>query len=128
MEREHIDFVTPEDKHKIVVKAWLTARERRSIRGVLLDGIKFSMKDDEETVKDKDGKEVKKSPIADYNLEGSSLDKMQDVTLKTVIISVNGETKDVLDAVLDMKEGDFNFIVKEIDKITGSLDEDSKKK
>jgi len=115
-EREHIDFVTPEDKHKVIIKAWLTARERRSIRSVLLDGIKFSVKEGEE------------SPISDYNLEGSSLDKMQDIALTTVVISVNEKTDNILDTILEMKEVDFDFIIKEIDKITGSLDEDTKKK
>lgn len=118
MERETKEIVTPLGQNKIVIKAWLTGRERRAIRSVLLEGVSFSATSNEE-----------ENATPDYNFQGSALDKMQDKALETVVVSVDGKTENVLDILLDeLKEQDFEFVLAEIDKVTGGLSEEDKKK
>ena len=115
MEREKREVVTPVGKVKVILKAWLTGRERREIRSVLLEEVKFGQTSEGETT-------------PEYNIQGSVLDKAQDKSFETVIISIGEKTDNIVDTVLDMRDEDFDFITKEIDKITASIDEESKKK
>ena len=116
-ERENKEIVTPIGQHKIKIKTWLTARERRDIRSVLLENVQFAMKEGEE------------NPVSDYKLSANSLNQMQDKTLQTMIIDINGSTETILDTVLDMKEKDYDFIISEIDKITNDkIEAETKKK
>lgn len=115
MEREKKEIITPIGKVKVVLKAWLTGRERREIRSVLLEEIKFGQSSDGETT-------------PEYNIQGSVLEKAQDKAFETVIISIGENAEKVVDSVLDMRDEDFDFVVKEIDKITGGIDEEGKKK
>ncbi len=115
-ERESIEIVTPIVKKKVLLKAWLTGREQRNIRSALLNGIKFSANPDEKVT-------------PDYNFDGNTLNKMQDVSVENVVISVEGVTDNILDNILEMNSKDSDFIMQEIDKITKTnLSEEDKKK
>lgn len=115
-ERESNEIVTPVENKKVLLKAWLTGREQRNIRSSLLSGIKFSANSDEKSV-------------PDYNFDGDTLNKMQDVSIKNVVISIEGVTDNILDTILDMNSKDSDFIMQEIEKITKTnLSEEDKKK
>ena len=115
MERENIKVTTPTGKQEIVLKAWLTGKERREIRSVLLDEVKFGQSDDGEAT-------------PEYNIQGSVLNLAQDKAFEVVVISVDGNTEKLVETILNMRDTDTEFIVKEIDKITGGIDEETKKK
>ena len=119
-ERETKEIVTPIGAIKVVLKSWLTGRESREIRSVLLDNVDFS-------AVPKDANQ-ESDLVPDYKIKGSVLEEAQDKAFETVIVSVDGKTEKVADIVLDMRDEDFDFVVKEIDKITGSIDEETKKK
>ena len=115
MDRETKEIVTPIGKAKVVLKAWLTGRERREIRTVLLQEVKFER--------------TGESDIApEYSIQGSVLNKAQDKAFESVVVSVNGSTEKIIDTILDMRDEDFDFVVKEIDMVTGGIDEEGKKK
>lgn len=117
MEREYNELITPVSGQKVKVKAWLTGRERREIRSSLLDGVKFSPQVNGD------------APVSsDYQINASSIDKMQDIALKTIVVAVDDSTENILDRILDMRDEDYEFIVKEVEKVTNGLDEQSKKK
>ena len=116
MERETKDITTPIGQQKVILKAWLTGRERRDIRSVILEEVKFEQ--------NADGSDV----TPGYNISGSVLNKAQDKAFESVVVSVDGNTEKIVDTILDMRDEDFDFIVKEIDKITGGIDEEGKKK
>lgn len=115
-EREYKEIVTPIDGHKLKIKAWLTGRERREIRSVLLSGVSFSATDDAE------------NPVPDYKFDGKSLDIMQDKSIENIVVEVNGKTENVLNDILDMKEKDYEFVIKEIDKVTSGINPEEEKK
>ena len=97
-ERENKKLTTPVDKHEVVIKSWLTGREKRLIQSVYLDEVTFG------------GKE--------YQVKGELLTKAQDAALLQLIVSVNGDPKDILEKLLDFRSEDFDFVVAEINKIT----------
>ena len=115
MERDTTTVTTPVGNHTIVLKQWLTAREQRSIRAVYLNDLKVSQNDKGENE-------------ADYIISGGMLEKAQDAAITAVVASVNGETEGCLEKILDMRDADYQFIVAEINKITGGTSEEDKKK
>lgn len=107
MERETKKITTPVDKHEVVVKTWLTAREKRAISAVFLDKAKFS------------------GESKNFDIDGSALNELQDTQIENVVISVNGVQEKVLDLCLDMKDKDYEAVLKAIDEVVNP--ESSKK-
>lgn len=116
MERETKEVTTPIGQQKVVLKEWLTGRERRDIRSVLLEEVNFEQNTDSSEAK----------PA--YKIHGSVLNKAQDKAFESVVVSVDGNAENIVNIILDMRDEDFDFIQKEIDKITGGIDEEDKKK
>lgn len=108
MDRETIKIKTPIGKQELVLKAWLTGGEKRDITNSLINGLKV------------DG-----AGAADLNMTSDLVNKSQDAALEIIIISIDGETEDIVKTVLDMRSKDFDYIVEEINKIT--TDEELKK-
>lgn len=111
MEREYIDFATPKTQTKIVIKAWLTGREKRAIQSVYLNNASFK----DEAVE----------------IKGDLVTKAQDEAIKTVVVSVGevkGDADKVLEALLDLHDEDYQFVLKEINKMTREKDEEIAKK
>lgn len=117
MEREYKEITTPISGVKIKLKSWLTGREQRAIRAVLLEGVSFAPTENDPT-----------KPTTSYELSAKALDNMQDTKLTTVVVSVNDKTDNILDLLLELHHADYEFVVGEVNKITDSFDEDSKKK
>lgn len=120
MERETKEITTPIGNNKVVLKAWLTGRERREIRSVLLDNVNFSA--------GSKGADQEGDLQPDYEIKGSILEEAQNKAMETVVISIDGVAENIVDTLLDMRDTDFEFVSEEINKITGDTDEESKKK
>lgn len=121
MERETIEIVTPVASHKVVIKKWLTGRERREIRAVLFSGISIAVNPDETD------EETREKAKDNYQFNGELLNKMNDKKIEAVVESVDGSNENVLDKVLDMHEEDYAFVVAEVDKASGDLPTEEKK-
>lgn len=121
MERETKTFTTPISKQSVVVKTYLTGREKRALTNVFLQGgLSFNA-------------DTKNVSGIDFKL----VDQEQDLTLRTVIVSIDGK-KDgeavegsapfsVVDAVLDMRAEDMEAVVKEINAVKGDASFEEKK-
>ena len=94
---------TPIGKQKVELKCWLTGRDRRAIDSVFYEDVKIGMVDNKPDV---DG------------FKGSLINKAQDRLLEVIVVSVDGVTEGCLDKVLEMREDDFNFVLKEVEEIT----------
>ena len=99
--RETIEIETP-NKHKVVLKSWLTGREKRGLKKPLMNRMKLDI----------EGKGV----LEDAHL-GELYEEMEDLTIKAVVVSVDGDTENVVEKVLNLKEEDYDFVLAEIDKI-----------
>lgn len=116
MNRETKAIKTPVSAHEIVILTYLTGREKRTLTNVYLD---------EKLNYDAESKKVE-------GISPASINRAQDVAWKTVIVSFDGK-KDgengfsVVDAVLDLRSEDYNFVVAEVNAITSDKDFDQKK-
>ena len=95
------EFKTQSGEHVVIAKAYLTGYDKRAYRKVLID-LQTSGKGG--------------------TAEG--LDEADDVTIKTIVISVDGDTN-VLDKVLGMRSDDYEEVM---DYIKLILNGDDKKK
>ena len=110
-QRETVTISTPVDAHTVVLKSYLTGREKREIKNAELPrSFNYSMEDGVQGI----------DPVAFTN-------NSEDMTLKTVIVSIDGNaTGDFVDLVLSMKSKDSDFIIAEINKIVSGLTEEKK--
>lgn len=111
MEREYITIDTPVSKTKVVLKSWLTGREKRTIQAVYLNEASF--KDNAVEIK------------------GDLVSKAQDEAIRTIVVSVGdvkGEPEKVLNALLDLHDDDYQTVIAEINKLTREKDEETAKK
>lgn len=96
---ENTTIETPIDKHKVVLKLWITGGEARELRNVFLSKIGF-------------GEEKEKYNSAEVANEA------ENKAIEMIVISIDGEIEGILDKILNMRSKDFNFVMKEINKIS----------
>ena len=106
MEREFITIVTPIGKQEVKFKAWLTGRERRAISEAFMEGTEFVA-----------GETTPKRVFS-----GETINKMRDAAIQAIVVSIDGNTENTLDKILDMRDTDYDFIVDEVNKINNPPD------
>lgn len=122
MERETKEIVTPVSNQKVVIKEWLTGRERRAIRSVFLKDMDISLSELE-------GAEGAENITRGSNVKANVLEEAENAAIENIVVSVDDKTENVLDTILDMREEDFDFVIKQINAIRESEeDEETKKK
>lgn len=103
-ERETISFETPISKQIVVVKTYLTGREKRDLTNVYLTGgIDFNA-------------ETNNVKGIDYKI----VDKAQDLAWRTVIVSIDGKKDgeiDIVNTILDMRSEDSDFIIAKVNEL-----------
>jgi hypothetical protein len=105
---ETIKTTTPVDKHEVVFKKWITGRDRRGIDSIYYGEIEVGLNQNNPEVK---------------GLKGSTFNKAQDKTIETLVVSVDGKKENVVDAVLDMRAEDFDFVINKMNEITSKKKE-----
>jgi len=100
-EIETKNIKTPIDKHDVVLKAWITGRDKRTLRNIFLGGMKIG-----------------NSGQAESKAEPSKLiEEAEDRAMELIVVSVNGKKEKVIDAILAMKAQDYDFVIAEINKV-----------
>jgi hypothetical protein len=127
MQFEPIEVKTPKTGSTVVIRAFASARLQQALRNLFLKKGKL----DVDTMQKQagQGKEVKPSEIAEFELTADIITESQNVTVEHMVISVNGKTENVLEAILDMPQEDYDFILAEVEKVTkdSTLDDPKKK-
>lgn len=100
MERETKEVITPVDKRKVVIKTYLTGREYREIENVFLKQAKVN------TAGQQSGE-----------FDGSIVKVAEDRLIEQAVVSIDGKAENILNSVLDFKQGDFAFLVKELNEM-----------
>ncbi len=101
MERETIEIITP-NKHKIVLKSYITGLEERQIREVFLEKINISATGE----------------IGNIDLDSKLISQAEDKTIEILVISIDGSKENIVNKIVNLPKEDYNFIIKEINKIT----------
>ena len=103
MERETKEIITPVDKHKVVLNAWITGREKRELRNVFLSKMKVGKA------------ETETNPAV-------LTDEAENKAITMIVVSVDGVKDKIIDKILDMKGKDYDFVIKEINKVSRETD------
>lgn len=111
MNRETLTVTTPISKQVVVLNTYLTGREKRQLTNIFLQGnLQFNT-------------ESKNVSGIDYAL----IDKEQDTVWGLVVVSVDGSSEDVVNKILDMRAEDYDFVVKEVNKVRNDTKFEEKK-
>jgi hypothetical protein len=97
MERKTKTLQTPLGK-ELVLKEYVTARERNELRSILLGNMKF----------DTEGKE-----IGQAELSGNTLELSERKMIEVIITSYDGSAENIADRLLDSTPEEYDFVVKE---------------
>lgn len=102
---ETIKIKTPSGK-EAELKSYLTARERRQIRGVYISAIKPEM--------GTDGKPIMSG------VSGEMMEKAEEMLIRIAVVSYNGSSENILERLLDGQDNaeDYEFLVNEANKIS----------
>lgn len=90
-------------KHTLVVNTYITGREARDIEGALMDKLEMSQSVDR-------GTEI-------TGFKGSQLKERQDFQVKAVIVSFNGNTENIIEAILDLPSTQSEEVMKIVREI-----------
>lgn len=112
MDRETKTIITPIEKHKVVLYSWITGAEKRKIKSVFLKNINMEYSPTGEKGK--------------VQLD-SIVNEAEDLAIDLIVVSVDGKTENKKEAILAMRAEDYDFVVEEINKITGETEFNKKK-
>jgi len=112
MNRETKEIKTPIDGHKVEIKTYITGREQEQIDDILFSQIKVSAG----------------TNINVKELGGSFMTDQTHKLIEIMVVSVNDKKENILDAILDMKKADYQFVLGELNKATTGGNEEERKK
>lgn len=102
MDRETREFTTPSGK-KVVVKTYLTGRESNSVKEGMFKHMKLDVSGAGEPV-------VSEIP-------GTLVIEQERTLLSLIVVSLDGKTDGLVEAILDLRNEDYQAIVAEVNKI-----------
>ena len=122
--RETLEIITPIENHKVVLNAYIIEKELKEIERIWQD-YSITMEMEIEKEGGKDDKSVDKGKVTQKSKSYNLADKMESAenkALELLVVSVNGKTENILEALGNMRPKDFASVKKEIDKITKDED------
>jgi hypothetical protein len=96
--------------HVVVVHTYVTGRELRAIEGAMMDKLEMSQEGDQQKIS---------------GFKGSMLAERQDMQIKAVVVSVDGKTENVVDAVLDLPAKESEEVLDYVKELTEPKKEDA---
>ena len=107
-DRETHTIVTPVKGHIVILKSWINGREKQKIDGAMFSNIATEGQGDQMRPK----------------MSESMIANRENATFETVVVSVDGNSDDVVCQVLEMKAKDYEFVLKQVEDVTeGNFDE-----
>jgi len=103
-ERETKEFVTP-GNHKVVLRTYLTGREMNDIRAAMFSAMKLNMDD------------VQAGKVNVSDIPGSFIVEQEQKALGILLVSVDGNSNNPVDALLDLPASEQDAVIKEVNKI-----------
>ena len=105
------EIVTPIGKSKVVLKDWITGKDSQAIDSAMFAGVGTSV----------DGKKLQPK------LSDTMIADQENASIKAVVVSVDGNDANVVEAVLAMRSADYKFVLAEVDKVINEDGIDEKK-
>lgn len=89
---------------EVVIKDWITAGEQQAVNSVIFDNVKIDMS---EANRREGG-----NPVQDINPKSAV--EMQNKQVEVYVVSVNGETENIMETLLSLPDADFQEVVSHI--------------
>lgn len=105
VERETKLAKLPVSELGVSLKAWITAREKREISSILLEGTTFDAKNNDFS-----------------GINPALLTKLQDKQIELVVISIGDKKEGLAEVALDLREEDFNFLMTQVEEIVNPIE------
>jgi hypothetical protein len=106
IERPTKKLKTPSGK-EVEIKEYLTARERNELRNVFLENMKVDATGDQPSVKE---------------ISGTAVELAEKKLIELAVASYDGSAEKILDRLLDATPDEYDFVVREANKInTGNF-------
>lgn len=105
------EVVTPIGKAKVVLKDWITGKDSQAIDSAMFAGVGTSV----------DGKKLQPK------LSDTMIADQENASIKAVVLSVDGNSENVVEAVLNMRSADYKFVLDQVDKVINEDGIDEKK-
>ena len=96
--------------HAVVVHTFVTGRELRNIEGAMMDKLEMSQKGKEQEI---------------TGFKGSMLADRQDMQIKAVVVSIDGKSDNIVDAVLDLPATESEEVLDYVKDLTESKKEEA---
>lgn len=112
--QDQVQLTLPITKKEVVVRGYVSGAIDAEIQAIVQDGYGLESEIDISS-KTKDDDRVKNSKM---KFSPTSMAKAGQRALELMLISLDGDTNDVYNRVMDLPVGDTEFLQKEIDKIT----------
>lgn len=119
-----IEVKTPFGGNAVVLKQFITGFDDEAIEEIYTSGKHRVEAPDPKAAKDPS---VPK-PKQEMEFDGSVIQRAEREGVKRVVVSVDGQTENVLDLVYNMRSEDTKFVKAEVDKIINPPEADAKKK
>ena len=100
-------------EHEIELKTYLTVRESREIKDILLKNVKFEISGNEPKIND---------------ILPDIFNEMENKTISVIVVSIDSSTENILEKVLDFKNEEYEQLQKEMNIVTGEKELEIKKK
>jgi len=110
--RETKDFET-KGGFKIIANTYITGREMRDIRDCYIGEAEVNLNS------------AKKESIPLSGIKGAVISKAEDISIKALIVSVNGNTENILEEVSNLPSSDYDEVVAYINTITSPKKDNS---
>ena len=95
-------ITTPINKVEVELKDWITGRDEQDIQRPIT------------SVKLQIG--IKGAGVGEIDV-GKAMEESKNIAVQKVVISADGKTGDILNAILDMHKQDYQFVMNEVDKV-----------
>lgn len=100
-DRDTFEIVTPVKGHIVVLRSWITGRESQKIDSAMFKGVGTTG----------DGKRLQPK------LSETMLADQENKSVEIVVVSVDGKDNNLVDTVLNMRKADYDFVLKEVDRV-----------
>jgi len=97
-----MEIITPFIKHKVELKDFITGREANEIQKPVLD-LKMNIN-------------ASKGSEGEFSI-GDISEKMTDNMIKIIVVSIDGDKKDIVNRLKDMRNEDYKFVLREVEKV-----------
>ena len=100
-------ITTAKANAEVVIKDWITAREQQAVQSVIFEKMKLDLSPAAQ----------REGTATPSNIDPSAAVEMQNKQVETYVVSVNGETENVLENLLSLPDADFQEIIMHINSL-----------